>query len=82
LHCHRDAVQRGFSRGETGHRLILARREGAPPYVIAGDRTLREIAVLRPRNLQELELVRGIGPAKRENYGRGLLAVVSGEGAA
>ena len=58
------------------HRLALARSEGVPPYVIASDRTLREIALLRPRNLQELELAHGIGPAKREKYGAGLLAVV------
>jgi ATP-dependent DNA helicase RecQ len=64
------------------HRLALARREGVPPYVIASDRTLREIALLRPRNLQELELAHGIGPARRKKYGADLLAVVSGEGAA
>jgi len=60
------------------HRLALTRREGVPPYVIASDHTLREIALLRPRNLQELELVHGIGPAKREKCGAGLLAVVMG----
>ena len=46
--------------------------------MIASDRTLREIALLRPRNLQELELAHGIGPAKRKKYGAGLLAVVLG----
>jgi ATP-dependent DNA helicase RecQ len=61
------------------HRLALARREGVPPYVIASDRTLREIAMLRPHELQELELAYGIGPAKLEKYGAGLLAVVSGK---
>ena len=60
------------------HRLALARREGVPPYVIASDRTLREIALLRPRSLRELELAHGIGPARREKYGAGLLAVVMG----
>ena len=60
------------------HRLALARCEGVPPYVIASDHTLREIALRRPRNLEELELVHGIGPAKREKYGAGLLAVVLG----
>ena len=55
-----------------------ARRARVPPYVIASDRTLREIALLHPRNLQELELAHGIGPAKREKYGAGLLAVVLG----
>jgi ATP-dependent DNA helicase RecQ len=77
-----DAEGRALFEALRRHRLTLARREGVPPYVIASDRTLREIAALRPRNLQELELAHGIGPAKREKYGRGLLAVVSGEGAA
>jgi ATP-dependent DNA helicase RecQ len=60
------------------HRLALARREGVPPYVIASDRTLREIAALRPSNLRELERAHGIGPARRDRYGAGPLAVVMG----
>jgi ATP-dependent DNA helicase RecQ len=76
-----DAEGRALFEALRQHRLALARREGVPPYVIASDRTLREIALRRPRNLQELELAHGIGPAKREKYGAGLLAVVSGEGA-
>jgi len=59
------------------HRLTLAREEGLPPYVIASDRTLRELAELRPRVLAELRLVHGIGPHKLERYGPGLLAVVA-----
>ena len=30
------------------YRLELARREAVPPYVVASDRTLRDIARLRP----------------------------------
>jgi ATP-dependent DNA helicase RecQ len=59
------------------HRLRLAREQGVPPYVVASDRTLREIATLRPRTLHELGGVHGIGPAKLERYGRGLLEVVA-----
>jgi ATP-dependent DNA helicase RecQ len=59
------------------HRLTLARDEGLPPYVIASDRTLREVAELRPRTLDELRLAHGIGPHKLERYGAGLLAVVA-----
>ena len=29
--------------------IALAREQGVPPYVVASDRTLREIAILRPR---------------------------------
>ncbi len=75
-----DAEGRDLFEALRRHRLALARGEGVPPYVIASDRTLREIALLRPRSLQELELAHGIGPAKREKYGAGLLAVVSDVG--
>jgi ATP-dependent DNA helicase RecQ len=59
-------------------RLELARAEGVPPYVVASDRTLRDVAVLRPRTLSELGLAHGIGPTKLERYGERFLAVVAG----
>jgi ATP-dependent DNA helicase RecQ len=60
-----------------GHRLQLARDEGVPPYVVASDRALRDIARLRPRTLDELMLAHGIGPSKAEKYGVGILGVIS-----
>ncbi|MFQ5417907.1 MAG: RecQ family ATP-dependent DNA helicase, partial [Myxococcota bacterium] len=45
------------------HRLGVARQQSVPPYVVATDRSLRDIARLRPRTLAELEEVHGIGPA-------------------
>lgn len=59
------------------HRLSLSRAQGVPPYVVASDRTLREIAVLQPRTLGDLMNVHGIGPAKADRYGRGLLETVA-----
>jgi ATP-dependent DNA helicase RecQ len=59
------------------HRLTLARGQGVPPYVVASDRTLREIAVVMPRTLSDLLGVHGIGHAKAERYGKGLLEVVA-----
>jgi len=59
------------------HRMALARTQGVPPYVVASDRTLREIASSRPRTIGELMAVHGIGAAKAERYGRGLLDVVA-----
>ena len=58
------------------HRLEVSRAEEVPPYVVASDRTLREVALLRPSNQDQLLQVHGIGPAKAERYGEGLLAVV------
>ena len=61
-------------------RLQLSREQGVPPYVIASDRSLRDLAMLRPRNLNDLLMVHGIGPAKLERYGQGWLDVVAQNG--
>ncbi len=60
------------------HRLELSRAEGVPPYVIASDRTLRDIASLRPSNREQLLAAHGIGPARADRYGEGFLAIVNG----
>jgi ATP-dependent DNA helicase RecQ len=59
------------------HRRRLARQQGVPPYVVAGDRTLREIAATRPSSLDDLRHLYGIGPAKAARYGPGFLEVVA-----
>ena len=51
-------------------------RGGVPPYVVASDRTLRELAEVRPGSRAELERIYGIGPAKAAKYGEDLLEVV------
>ena len=58
-------------------RLELAREESVPAFVVASDRTLRDIALLRPKTLDALLLAHGIGPAKAERYGPRLLATVA-----
>ena len=50
--------------------------EGVPPYVVASDRALRDVARLRPTNFDALQMANGIGPAKAARYGDGLLGVV------
>jgi ATP-dependent DNA helicase RecQ len=59
------------------HRLELAQLEGVPPYVIASDRSLRELASLRPRRQEDLLLAHGIGEAKAQKYGEGFLRILS-----
>ena len=59
------------------YRMGRAKADGVPPYVVASDRTLREIAVLRPRNAAELSMAHGIGPQKIERYGTELLAAIA-----
>src|SRR6266852_7086013 len=61
------------------HRLTVARAEGLAPFIVASDRTLRDIATLRPRTLAELEMAHGVGPHKAGRYGAGLLRVVAEE---
>lgn len=57
-------------------RLDLAKSEGVPAYVIAHDRTLRELARLRPRDEDELRAVPGFGERRVERYGEAFLDVL------
>ncbi len=47
-----------------------------PAYVVASDRSLREMAHTRPSSLDQLLAVYGFGPAKVAKYGQGFLDVV------
>jgi ATP-dependent DNA helicase RecQ len=57
-------------------RRVYADDRGVPPYVVCHDRTLAEIAALRPTTLAELSAVHGMGPARLDAYGEGFIAVV------
>ena len=60
-------------------RLDVARAEDVPAFVVFHDRTLAEIAARSPRDLAELQMVPGIGPAKLDRYGKQVLAVLRAE---
>jgi len=53
-----------------------AQQQGVPPYVVFHDRTLLELAASKPRDLEGLSQVGGIGAAKLERYGEAVLAVL------
>jgi ATP-dependent DNA helicase RecQ len=55
-----------------------AKSQGVPPYVIFHDRTLREIAALRPDDVAVLGEVKGVGASKRARYGAAVMAVLRG----
>jgi ATP-dependent DNA helicase RecQ len=57
-------------------RLALAQEHGMPAYVIAHDRSLRELARQRPLTQQDLMRVPGFGTAKAEKYGEAFLRVI------
>jgi ATP-dependent DNA helicase RecQ len=61
-------------------RRALAAEAGVPPYVIFHDSTLREIAERKPRNLNELASVQGVGAVKLQRYGAAMLAALSTNG--
>jgi ATP-dependent DNA helicase RecQ len=58
------------------HRLAIAREQGVMPYVVASDRSLRELCLLKPKNLVELLDVYGFGETRAERYGPGLVEIV------
>lgn len=57
-------------------RRELADEAGVPPYVIFHDATLREMAAIRPANLQQLSGLTGVGARKLDAYGDAFLAVL------
>jgi ATP-dependent DNA helicase RecQ len=61
-------------------RLRIARKAGVPPYVIFHDKTLREMAALRPPTRAGLLRISGVGESKLEKYGEVFLEVIRGSG--
>jgi ATP-dependent DNA helicase RecQ len=57
-------------------RSMAAKEKGVPAYVVCHDRTLLEIAALRPRSLDVLAMVHGMGPARLDAYGDRFLEAV------
>ncbi len=51
-------------------RVTLANRSGVPTYSVAHERTLQELAVYRPKNLNELSQIYGFGEIKIKRYGQ------------
>jgi ATP-dependent DNA helicase RecQ len=50
-----------------------------PPYVIFHDSTLIALASRRPRSMNELGDIPGMGQKKMERYGPAVLAVLAGD---
>lgn len=46
------------------------------PYIVLSDRAVHSLAYALPRTLEDLQLCPGIGPVKRERYGRELLDIL------
>src|SRR5947209_6071258 len=86
------AKGRGRSRGEAARELDsaavgrlevlrawrLRASNGKPAYTIAHNSTLESIAALRPRSLDELARIKGVGPAFVERHGEVVIGLVAG----
>ena len=59
-------------------RRALAEAAGVPAYVIFPDRTLIEMAERRPRDLDGMAGITGVGAKKLESYGAAFLEVING----
>ena len=57
-------------------RLRVARDRGVPPYVIFHDTTLRELARLKPADLDALRHIYGVGEKKVQDLGEAVLDVI------
>jgi len=57
-------------------RKRFADEAGLPPYIIFSDRTLRELAFYKPRSVEDLEGIFGIGAHKADRYGPAFVAEI------
>ena len=76
--CLADSVGDYFEPEKENFELVEAARLGIPHFQ---DMTLREITVHRPRTLEALGRISGIGQKKLERYGESVLELVMSEGA-
>jgi ATP-dependent DNA helicase RecQ len=58
-------------------RRAEAQAQQVPAYVIFQDRTLAEIAAAKPRSLDQLGAISGVGASKLQRYGAAVLQVVA-----
>ncbi len=73
-----EGIDRGLFEHLRGVRRAIAEQRGVPPFVIFGDRTLREMARLRPSSPEALLGVFGVGHRKQADLGQAFIdALVS-----
>lgn len=51
-------------------RMRIARREGIPAYVVCGNKSLEELAIMKPCKLSEIIKVYGFGDNRTRKYGK------------
>ncbi len=73
-----DGQTEALARRLDEWRRRLARASGVPAHVLLHDATVQLLAERRPRTLEELAVVPGLGPVKVARFGPALLEVVEG----
>ena len=58
-------------------RKQIASEKSLPAYCIFSDKTLRELATIKPSSEFELEAIHGIGPSKSSQYGEQIIDVLA-----
>ncbi|KAB7789534.1 RecQ family ATP-dependent DNA helicase [Bifidobacterium leontopitheci] len=60
-------------------RLTIARENSLPPYMVFNDRTLRDMARLKPVTDAQFLAVSGVGESKLAKYGKRFMEAIAGE---
>jgi len=60
-------------------RLDIARKLQIPPYIIFHDKSLKEMASLKPETIEGFLQITGVGEAKAKRYGKVFLNCIRGE---
>ncbi len=62
-------------------RRAFAEAQSVPAYIVFNDRTLIEMAEVRPATLDDMARIGGVGAKKLDQYGDAFLEVINGEAA-
>ena len=74
----RERVRDGLFEHLRTLRTKMARKAGIPPYQVFSDKTLEEMAAMRPTEDHEMLDVSGVGEQKMEKYGQEFIKSILG----
>ena len=57
--------------------MELARKRRVPAYIIFPDATLHQMLLHKPKTLEEMAKLNGVGAQKLEKYGEDFLAILT-----
>lgn len=57
-------------------RLQLATAKGYPPYVILTDKTLTQLATIKPKTVEDFGNISGVGDYKKTHYGKAFVQTI------